>query len=122
MSCPGAELPRPYSLRSDDEKTVCGEHVDHAYSREKDAEAGARPEDANVQTREQAVESTAEVDEFPDGGFKAWLIIFGVRVSHIVLRHGSYDRLQAAFGNAATFGYANAWGVSGASHASCVVG
>lgn len=82
------------SGRSDDEKTVRDEQMDHHdFGHKKDTESGAYV-DGDDQTREQVVEVGADDEEFPEGGTKAWLIVFG-----------------AALGNASTFGYVNAWGI-----------
>ncbi|GJE90694.1 MFS general substrate transporter [Phanerochaete sordida] len=87
-------LPRPLSVHSDDEKTVRGEPVDDALRRKKDEEDGVNSEE-QVETHEEAVASSVDPNSgFPEGGSKAWLIVFG-----------------AALGNASTFGYVNAWGI-----------
>ena len=83
MSCSDPELARPRSQRSEDEKTVRDEQFDQAYATKKDGEDGVCSE-GDGQTREQAVDSTTDDDGFPEGGLKAWSVVFGVSVQSVI--------------------------------------
>ncbi|KAJ7580755.1 major facilitator superfamily domain-containing protein [Mycena floridula] len=48
----------------------------------------------SIAGKEKASEVATDLDEFPDGGLRAWLIVFGT-----------------ACGTFSTFGYVNAWGI-----------
>lgn len=84
MLCIDSELPGPLPERGDDEKTVQGEQLEPAYGQKKCEEDGVCS-DGEVQMREDVVGSSAD-DEFPDGGFRAWLVVLGVSTLCLVLR------------------------------------
>lgn len=53
------------------------------------------------------------VDEYPDGGLRAWLVVLGVRLTSETLSTVlSLTCMQVTSGICATFGFINAWGVS----------
>lgn len=71
--------------RSDDEeKTIQGdEREEGACVKRKDEEDGAPCEDREdeVRTREEVVDERLDEDVFPDGGLRAWSVVFGVSAS-----------------------------------------
>jgi hypothetical protein len=69
---------RPSSSQSEDEKTVHGIQLENTQLGKKVEEDGIRS-GGDAQPLEQAVVSQVDEDDFPEGGRRAWLVVFGVR-------------------------------------------
>ena len=65
-------------LRLDDEKTVREDRIENAWVEKKNNEQVDRSESTVVAQSESTDDRLDPVDDFPDGGLKAWLCALGV--------------------------------------------
>jgi hypothetical protein len=111
--------------RADDEKTIHEEVSSSDVSKPKKSlhepesidpyqEKSARPSDLSdaCNVAESGSPQTI-IDENPDGGLRAWLVVFGA--SFYIIRSPFVSDcflLQSSLATFSTFGFVNAWGVS----------